>query len=423
MIDPQRRTSRRLLLSTGLGAGSILILWVGMLLFVGQAGAAPAPSVLSPEVFSATASYKVLDRVPAAAAVATSTPAARIFLPLVNQAMPPTTEPTATPSPPDSLPRREWDPRLDQRGTVLTEAAVEPGQGYWRLVRAVWYNEEEAQGRHHIFVDVLDAQGRRVVGLPIRFYWAGGDTIVKTQEKAGEVYAADFDMHDIAPSYGAVPVDGHPADDLFGMGLGSIGLPYHTVHTSYGFVWQWTVVPQEQPTATPTATSTQTPTATPVETGAPTSTPTPSVFATTPPNTEPTAAPTTTSTVTPTATPAYLFSRAELVRCDPNAGVTYVQGTVRVAGEPANGYDVVFSYEADGPIVAKTASGPHDGYWGWDPGYYSHILQAGMPRAGDWWFWIVDAWDVRISALAYVHTDGQSGPDTCQQAVIDFDTE
>jgi len=68
---------------------------------------------------------------------------------------------------PDPDPDREWDPRLDQRGAVLIEATVTPGEGYWRLIKARWYNTEESAGRHHIFADLLDEDGERRVGAPV----------------------------------------------------------------------------------------------------------------------------------------------------------------------------------------------------------------------------------------------------------------
>ncbi len=73
---------------------------------------------------------------------------------------------------------------------------------------------------------------------------------------------------------------------------------------------------------------------------------------------------------------SYQFNKAILQRCDPNAGVTYVKGTTYRNGQPANGYFVAFSYAPDGPIVATVMSGPHQGYEGWDTGYYSHILRS-----------------------------------------------
>ncbi len=362
-----------------------------------------------------------------------------LYLPLVGRAIPtptptptntPTNTPTSTPTfaptfTPTSTPvsttpptpsatptpsgERQWDPRLDQRGTVLNEASAATGEGYWRLVQGEWMDEQESAGRHHIYFDVLDANGQRVVGVPMRVYWNGGETILTTQAKPGEPHAGDFAMYSVAPSYGLVPNDGNPADDVWGMGLGSIEQPAYTIHTSYRFVWQWTVLG----TATPTPTVT----ATPASTGTPTVTPTATPSGTV------TATPTPPATPTATATPNYVFNRAELVDCQPNAGVTYVEGTVSYDGVPANGYRVVFSYEQDGPWATQPQiSGPHDGYPYWDPGYYSHIIQAGTAREGDWWFWIVDDQGVRISAMAFVHTDGTAGPGKCQQAIIDFDT-
>jgi glucose/arabinose dehydrogenase len=325
----------------------------------------------------------------------------------------PTSTATPTPAePPASAGNRQWDTRLDQRGTVLTEATVEPGHGYWRLIKGVWYDEQEAAGRHHIYFDVLDENGNRLSGVPMRAYWNGGETLLQTQAKPGEPYAGDFGMYDIAPSYGMVPNDGNPADEVFGMGLGSIEQPYYTIHTSYGFVWQWTIMGSGDPSPTATATPV-TATPTPAATASPTVTPSPM------------ATPSVTPSPTATATPAsgYVFNRAELVRCDPNAGVTYINGTVRYDGVPANGYGVVFSYQPDGPwVTPPQTSGPHPGYPGWNPGYYSHILQSGMPREGDWWLWIVDDQGTRISKMAFVHTDGVAGAGKCQQAVVDFDT-
>ncbi len=330
----------------------------------------------------------------------TPTPSPATPTPEATESPTPTPTPTATPTPSSTspnLPPRRWDPRLDQRGTVLQPAQVQPGQGYWRLVEAAWLDEEESEGRHHILVDILDSQGRRMVGVPVRFWWNGGEDIQPTQAKPGEPFAVDFAMYAVAPAYGAAPADGSPADRVWGMGLGSIEQPYFTIHTSYRLVWQWTVASGGSP-----------PTPTPPPGATPTPTPTPAITTPTP-------------TATPPPTSTYLFSRARLVRCDPNGGTTYVHGTLRLNGQPVNGYRVVFSYQPDGPIVAGIQSGPHEGYWGWADGYYSHILQAGGPRAGDWWFWVVDDQGQRISALGYVRTDGYVDANSCQQALLDFE--
>jgi hypothetical protein len=153
------------------------------------------------------------------------------------------------------------------------------------------------------------------------------------------------------------------------------------------------------------------PTATPIP--QPTQPPAP---AQPPPEAQPTAPP------PPAQDPNLEFGRAILQKCEPNAGVTYVEGTTYKGGQPVNGYNVTFSFAPDGPPVATVVSGPHPGYEGWRTGFYSHILQHDGPREGNWFFWIVDGSGKRISAVANVHTDGEAGDGKCQQAVIDFDS-
>ncbi len=150
-----------------------------------------------------------------------------------------------------------------------------------------------------------------------------------------------------------------------------------------------------------------------------------------PPTRRPTRRPTNTPRPQPTKSP-YMFPIAKLQRCDPNAGITYVQGTVYVNHKQANGYIVVFSWSPDGPYdflglpadlndlgCVSYKSGCADN----TPGKWSHILQQGGARAGDWYFWIIDKnTRQRISEIAHVHTDGTAGPGKCQQAVVDFDT-
>jgi hypothetical protein len=181
----------------------------------------------------------------------------------------------------------DWDPRLCQRYAGLVPANVQPGQWYWRLIRARWYDEGEApfNGQHHIFVDTLDGAGARQVGVTVRFAWSGGYQDAMTEAKPGELYAANFPMYAVAPAYSAQPIGGGPADMVTGMGLGNIQHPTWTIHTSYLLVWRWTMATGDSPpavcgpsapTPTPTRTPTPMPTATPppTPTATPTSTPT-----------------------------------------------------------------------------------------------------------------------------------------------------
>lgn len=143
-----------------------------------------------------------------------------VYLPIVANAPAPTPTPVL-----------DWDPRLDQRGAYLISSA-----GAWRLVSARWLDEAESGGRHHIYIDTVDADGKRVIGVPVVIRWDGGSAIVTTETKPNEPFAANFAMYAVAPAYSAQPVNG---DGVGGMGLGSIEQPKFKIHTSYELIWQW----------------------------------------------------------------------------------------------------------------------------------------------------------------------------------------
>ncbi len=140
--------------------------------------------------------------------------------------------PIAAAPAPMPTPALDWDPRLDQRGAYLILAE----QGAWRLLRARWLDEQQSAGRHHIYIDTLDAEGKRVTGVQVRILWAGGEATVVTEAKPGEPYAANFPMFAVAPAYSAQPAGG---DLVGGMGLGSIEQPAYAIHTSYELIWQY----------------------------------------------------------------------------------------------------------------------------------------------------------------------------------------
>jgi hypothetical protein len=157
----------------------------------------------------------------------------------------------------------EWDERLDQRGAKILYATPTPGQGYWRLIKGIWYGPEEPPfaGQHHIFVDALRPDGSRQPGVAFNVTNLDATMVlatIVTELKPGDPYAANFPMYQLAPAYRTMPSDGSPADAVTNLGLGSIEYPYLAYHTSYGFVWQWTVAPAatETPTSTPTSTKT-----------------------------------------------------------------------------------------------------------------------------------------------------------------------
>jgi hypothetical protein len=243
----------------------------------------------------------------------------QVFLPSVLR------QPTLTPTPTYAAsPTPDWDPRLNQRFAKLILATVEPGQGYWRLARAEWFDTRDTPpfgvGDHDIAVDVRDEEGERIKAKQVRVeWWVDGDcpanlallpepldteteilpqrvtsycaNLIKTEAKAGEAYAGSYPMYHIAPTYRVQIDDGNPSDAVDGLGMGSLLDPYRKIHTSYGLTWRWTVagsVPPA-PTATETSVASETPTATAILTEE------------LPPDTTPTV--TTTPSATPTETP------------------------------------------------------------------------------------------------------------------------
>ena len=251
-------------------------------------------------VLPALALSSIAARTAARTAEVSETSAVRVYVPLALGGVRPT--PTLTPGP-TPIPTLDWDPRLTKRGAFLIPAQVTPGQGYWRLARAVWYAENEPPfaGMHHILIDALDSHGIRQTGVLFRVTTLDGLTelgTATTEAKPGELYAANFPMWEVAPFYRTAPADGAPSDAVSGMGMGDIARPTWKIHTSYGLVWRWTIAPLPAPTATQTASVTAAPTdtETPTATATLTETPTPTATAT--------VTPTTTATVTPTATPS-----------------------------------------------------------------------------------------------------------------------
>ncbi len=191
-------------------------------------------------------------------ATRTAAPSATLTKPPPTATSAPPPAPSATPTPASPYAGRVWDERLTKRNVVLIPAQVPPGQGYWRLVQAQWFDVDDPPftGKHHIFVEMLDMAGKRQTGVRMRM--ASPDAVdiygyVTTEAKPGEPYAANFAMFQVAPAYRVEPADGAPADAVAGLGMGNIEHPDLSMMVSYGFTWQWTVVGQAVPTATPIA--------------------------------------------------------------------------------------------------------------------------------------------------------------------------
>ncbi|MEM7538070.1 MAG: cyclic nucleotide-binding domain-containing protein, partial [Chloroflexota bacterium] len=162
---------------------------------------------------------------------------------------PPTPTPTYTYAPPapavvaaaralaqptkPPAPSRNLDPRLSGLGTRIDDADVASGQPYWRLIEVIWEDEREARGKHHIYVDVFDESGARVVGQPVTVFWPSGAYSGGVEDKSGPGdYGFNYQMYAAGPSY-SVKVEGLPSDVFFGAGLGDLDKRHYGIHVNY----------------------------------------------------------------------------------------------------------------------------------------------------------------------------------------------
>ena len=138
-----------------------------------------------------------------------------------------------------SITPRIWDPRLNQLGVAVEDANVQPGQPYWRLIEATWWNEQESGGKHHIYVEVLDENGNRIVGQPVTVFWGDGSYTGNTEDKAAPDLAFNYQMYAAGYAYN-VKVDGLPSEVLKGAGMGSIEKRDYGIHTSFLLTYEKT---------------------------------------------------------------------------------------------------------------------------------------------------------------------------------------
>jgi hypothetical protein len=158
--------------------------------------------------------------------------------PFIQQFIP--QEPTATAAPEVAVaaaPARAWDSRLDRLGVRVEEAAAGPGQQYWKLIDARWADEREAGGKHHIYVEVLDENGNRIVGHPVTVWWGDGNYTGGVEDKAPPDYGFNYQMYAAGNAYN-VKVEGLPSDTLMGAGMGDLERRDWGIHTSFYLVYQ-----------------------------------------------------------------------------------------------------------------------------------------------------------------------------------------
>lgn len=148
-------------------------------------------------------------------------------------------------SPPAPMPEpsRDIDPRLKARGiNIGTPAILRPGEYMWRLVKARWWNEQEAGGRHHIYVEALDENGQPLDGVPFNVAWPNGfDDTKRTNGRSG-FDAGNFPMSKSLNEFSVVMSGGgYPSERVNGIGMGADG--NSGIHTSTGLTFQRVTVP------------------------------------------------------------------------------------------------------------------------------------------------------------------------------------
>jgi hypothetical protein len=172
----------------------------------------PVPPTATPEQFVASAFVAAAEVAPAE----TPTPEA----------------PAAAPAP-----SRNVDPRIPQLGVTIEDAPAAAGQQYWRLIEARWEDEQQAGGKHHIYVDVLDESGNRIVGQPVTVFWGDGNYTAPLEDKPAPDLGYNYQMYASGYAYN-VKIEGLPSDIVRGAGMGDLRDRFKGIHTSYYFVYQ-----------------------------------------------------------------------------------------------------------------------------------------------------------------------------------------
>jgi CRP-like cAMP-binding protein len=132
---------------------------------------------------------------------------------------------------------RNLDGRLGQLGVTVEDAQVAPGQQYWRLVEVRWEDEAQAGGKHHIYVDVLDENGQRIVGHPVTVFWGDGSHTAALEDKPAPDFGFNYMMYASGYAYN-VKAEGLPSDILRGAGMGDLANRFKGIHVAYYLVFQ-----------------------------------------------------------------------------------------------------------------------------------------------------------------------------------------
>jgi hypothetical protein len=151
----------------------------------------------------------------------------------------------AVPPPPNLQPRpplprgRSIDPALIARGVTFTFAEVPADTWYWRLVKAEWLDEEEADavGPDHHILGTIKKDGQEVADVKLSVAWPSGQTTVTSKlDQPYTSYNYDYPMSASLNEY-SIWVQGAPSDRVNGIGMGMNGNTGIHTSTWLDFVW------------------------------------------------------------------------------------------------------------------------------------------------------------------------------------------
>lgn len=169
--------------------------------------AAPNPGLRPPPTFTPLAAKPTLTQIPVS--------------------LPAMAAPIAATSPPRTWEMPAW--------TSVEDAKVAPGQKYWRLVKAIYFDEASAGGRINILVAALSEDGKPLLDIPVRMEWGANEYTMRKTEDKRDPFLLPYNLdiiaaHDMAGGSSFAPdrgerggykitVEGLPSDAVGGMGL------------------------------------------------------------------------------------------------------------------------------------------------------------------------------------------------------------
>jgi hypothetical protein len=156
----------------------------------------------------------------------------------VTEVIPPSEEPEGEgeeptePEQPEEPEREPGGPRVDAR--VESLLTLDLSGDTYKLEEILWMDPVESKWLHHIFLDVVDSEGRRLAGEKVRVSWSDGAVDILIEEKPGEPWGGNFGMYATMGSYAVrvVAVSG-TSDAVTGLGMGTPEEPDVKHHTSF----------------------------------------------------------------------------------------------------------------------------------------------------------------------------------------------